>query len=143
MLIAMLALLAMINYVLGWTGTSLPQIFGFVFSPVAWCMGVPWQETRVFGNLLGTQLTVNEFVAYGQLVAAKNSGALSPRTVVIATYALCGFANLSSLAIQIAGIGVMAPERRGDLARLGLRAMFAGAFACWMTGCIAGILTPL
>ncbi len=142
MLIAMLALLAMINYVLGWVGTSLPQIFGFVFSPVAWCMGVPWQETRVFGNLLGTQLTVNEFVAYGQLVAAKNSGALSPRTVVIATYALCGFANLSSLAIQIAGIGVMAPERRGDLARLGLRAMLAGAFACWMTGCIAGILTP-
>jgi concentrative nucleoside transporter, CNT family len=142
MLIAMLALLAMINYVLGWTGTSLQQIFGIVFAPLAWTMGVPWSEARAFGDLLGLKLATNEFVAYIQLVAAQQSGALSPRSVVIGTYALCGFANFSSLAIQIAGIAVMAPERRGDLARLGLRAMFAGAFASWLTACIAGILTP-
>jgi len=142
MLIAFIALVAMINYGLGWLGTSLQEIFGWVFAPLAWTMGIPWDEARTFGNLLGTKIAINEFVAYIQLVEAGHAGALSPRSVVIATYALCGFANFSSLAIQIGGIGAMAPGRRADLARLGLKAMFAGAFASWLTACIAGVLTP-
>jgi CNT family concentrative nucleoside transporter len=140
MLIAFIALVAMVNHGLGWIGTSLQEIFCWIFSPLAWAMGVPWSEARTFGNLLGTKIAVNEFVGYIELVRAAESGALSPRSVIIGTYALCGFANFSSLAIQIGGIGAMAPERRGDLARLGLRAMFAGAFASWLTACIAGVL---
>jgi CNT family concentrative nucleoside transporter len=121
----------------------LQEIFGWVFSPLAWTMGVPWDEARTFGNLLGTKIAINEFVAYIDLVRANQSGALSPRSVVIGTYALCGFANFSSLAIQIGGIGAMAPGRRADLARLGLKAMLGGAFASWLTACIAGLLTPV
>lgn len=142
MLIAFIALVSMVNFALGWVGTSLQQIFGWVFSPLAWTMGVPWSEAQTFGNLLGTKLAINEFVGYLELVHAGQTGALSPRSVVIGTYALCGFANFSSLAIQIGGIGAMAPERRGDLARLGLKALFAGAFASWLTACVAGVLTP-
>jgi len=140
MLIAFIALVAMVNFALGWVGLSLQQIFGWVFAPLAWTMGVPWSEAATFGNLLGTKIAVNEFVAYIELMKAQGTGALSPRAVVIGTYALCGFANFSSLAIQIGGIGAMAPERRGDLARLGLKAMFAGAFASWLTACVAGFL---
>jgi len=143
MLIAFIALVAMVNFGLAFVGTSLQEIFGFVFSPLAWTMGVPWDEARTFGNLLGTKIAINEFVGYIELVRAADAGALSPRSVVIGTYALCGFANFSSLAIQIGGIGAMAPERRGDLARLGLRAMLAGAFASWLTACVAGLLTPV
>lgn len=143
MLIAFIALITMINYALGWAGTSLQKIFGLIFCPLAWTMGIPWDEARTFGNLLGTKLAINEFVGYLELLRAAETGALSPRSVVIGTYALCGFANFSSLAIQIGGIGAMAPERRGDLARLGLKAMFAGAFASWLTACVAGVLTPL
>jgi CNT family concentrative nucleoside transporter len=142
MLIAFIALVSMVNYGLGWVGTSLQEIFGFVFAPLAWTMGVPWSEARTFGNLLGTKIAINEFVGYIELVGAARSGELSPRSVVIGTYALCGFANFASLAIQIGGIGAMAPERRADLARLGLKAMFAGAFASWLTACVAGLLTP-
>ncbi len=126
MLLAFIALVAMINYGLGWLHTSLQQIFGFIFAPFAWVMGVPWGEARAFGNLLGTQMTLNEFVAYLDLTRAAGAGTLSPRSVVIATYALCGFANFSSIAIQIGGIGSLAPGRRADVARLGLKAMFAG-----------------
>ena len=104
-------------------------------------MGVPWSEAATFGNLLGTKISVNEFLGYIQLERAVVDGTLSPRSIVIATYALCGFANFSSIAIQIGGIGSLAPERRGDVARLGMRAMFAGAFASWMTAAVAGILT--
>ncbi|MBD3222784.1 NupC/NupG family nucleoside CNT transporter, partial [bacterium] len=107
----------------------------------AWTMGVPWDEARIFGNLLGTKLAVTEFVAYIELMQAQQAGTLSPRSVVIGTYALCGFANFSSIAIQIGGIGALAPERRSDLARLALRAMFGGAFASWLTACVAGLLT--
>jgi concentrative nucleoside transporter, CNT family len=142
MLIAFIALVAMVNHGLAWLGTSLQAIFGWIFSPLAWTMGVPWAEARTFGNLLGTKLAINEFVAYLELIRAAETGTLSPRSVVIGTYALCGFANFSSLAIQIGGIGAMAPERRGDLARLGLKAMFAGAFASWLTACVAGVPTP-
>ena len=142
MLIAFIALVAMVNFVLGWVGTSLQGIFGWIFSPLAWTMGIPWDEARTFGNLLGTKLAINEFVGYLELVRAAETGTLSPRSVVIGTYALCGFANFASLAIQIGGIGAMAPERRSDLARLGLKAMIGGAFASWLTACVAGILTP-
>ncbi|MHB8079398.1 MAG: NupC/NupG family nucleoside CNT transporter [Candidatus Krumholzibacteriia bacterium] len=141
MLLAFIALVAMINYGLGWLHTSLQQIFGLLFSPFAWVMGVPWGEARAVGNLLGTQMTLNEFVAYLDLAGAARAGALSPRSVVIATYAICGFANFASIAIQIGGIGSLAPGRRADVARLGLRAMFAGQLASWMTAAIAGFLT--
>ena len=140
MLLAFVALVAMVNYGLGLLGTSLQQIFGWIFAPLAWTMGVPWSEAAVFGNLLGTKIAINELLGYTALYDAMAAGTLSPRSVVIATYALCGFANFSSIAIQIGGIGGIAPERRGDLARLGLRAMFGGALASWLTATIAGIL---
>ena len=140
MLLAFISLVAMINYGLGLMGFSLQQIFGYVFSPVAWIMGVPWSEAHVFGNLLGTKIAVNEFMGYIELGNAAKSGALSPRSVVIGTYALCGFANFSSIAIQIGGIGTIAPKRRADVAALGLRAMFGGALASWLTATIAGVL---
>jgi concentrative nucleoside transporter, CNT family len=140
MLLAFISLVAMVNYGLGLLGFSLQQIFGWVFSPVAWIMGVPWSEAAVFGNLLGTKIAVNEFMGYIELGAAADSGALSPRSVVIGTYALCGFANFSSIAIQIGGIGTIAPDRRSDVAAMGLKAMFGGALASWLTATIAGVL---
>ncbi len=140
MLLAFISLVAMVNYGLGLMGFSLQQIFGWVFSPVAWIMGVPWSEAAVFGNLLGTKIAVNEFMGYIELGAAAKSGALSPRSVVIGTYALCGFANFSSIAIQIGGIGTIAPDRRSDVAAMGLKAMFGGAIASWLTATIAGVL---
>ncbi|MBN1827015.1 MAG: NupC/NupG family nucleoside CNT transporter [Candidatus Eisenbacteria bacterium] len=138
MLLAFIALVAMMDFFLGYLHTSLRQVFGYIFAPLAWCMGVPKKDILVVGNLLGTKIAINEFIGYLDLAAAKAT--LSPRSTVIATYALCGFANLSSIAIQIGGISGIAPERRGDLARLGLRAMIAGALASWMTACIAGTL---
>ncbi len=141
MLLAFIALVAMINHGLGWLGTSLEEIFGVVFAPLAWCMGVPWSEAAAFGNLLGTKIAVNEFVGYIALTEAAGNGSLSPRSVVIGTYALCGFANFASIAIQIGGIGSVCPGRRSDVARLGLKAMFGGALASWLTATIAGILT--
>jgi CNT family concentrative nucleoside transporter len=104
-------------------------------------MGVPWSEAATFGGLLGTKIAVNEFLGYIQLQEAVTAGTLSPRSVIIATYALCGFANFSSIAIQIGGIGGIAPKRRTDVARMGLKAMFGGAIASWLTATIAGILT--
>jgi concentrative nucleoside transporter, CNT family len=140
MLLAFIALVAMVNYGLGFVGLSLQMIFGWIFSPIAWVMGVPWSEAMTFGNLLGTKIAVNEFVGYIELMTAAESGALSPRSVVIGTYALCGFANFSSIAIQIGGIGTIAPGRRADVAGLGVRAMFGGALASWLTATIAGVL---
>jgi CNT family concentrative nucleoside transporter len=147
MLIAFLALIAMLNGILGWVHTlplmgwlpgSLQQIFGIVFAPVAWIMGVPWKDCSTIGNLLGTRLVTNEFVAFLQLGPMKST--LDPRSFVIATYALCGFANFSSIAIQIGGIGGLAPTRKSDLARLGMRAVMAGTMANFMSACIAGML---
>ena len=138
MLISFLALIAMVNYLLGFAHLSLQQIFGWVFAPVAWSMGVPWRDAPVIGNLLGTRMALNEFVAYSQLGPLKPS--LDPKSFTIATFALCGFANFSSIGIQIGGIGALAPNRRHDLARLGLRAMFAGTLANFMTATIAGFL---
>ncbi len=144
MLISFLALIALVNAVLGavpWPGggeLSLGRIFGWVFAPIAWTMGVPWKDAPTIGNLLGTRMALNEFVAYSQLGPLKAS--LDPKSFTIATFALCGFANFSSIGMQIGGIGGLAPSRRHDLARLGLRAMFAGTLANFMTATIAGFL---
>src|SRR6187401_2526086 len=138
MLISFLALIALINAVLGLAHLSLEMIFGWVFAPIAWAMGVPWKDAPVIGNLLGTRMALNEFVAYAKLGPLKAS--LDPKSFTIATFALCGFANFSSIGMQIGGIGGLAPNRRHDLARLGLRAMFAGTLANFMTATIAGFL---
>jgi CNT family concentrative nucleoside transporter len=138
MLISFLALVALINALLGVVHLSLQQIFGWVFAPVAWSMGVPWRDAPTIGNLLGTRMALNEFVAYSQLGPLRSQ--LDPKSFTIATFALCGFANFSSIGIQIGGIGALAPNRRHDLARLGLRAMFAGTLANFMTATIAGFL---
>jgi CNT family concentrative nucleoside transporter len=145
MLITFLALLALLNAMMGWTHihiawfpSSLQQVLGWVFAPVAWLIGVPWRDAGTIGNLLGTRMVLNEFVAFAQLGTIKAS--LDPRTFTIATFALCGFANFSSIGIQIGGIGALAPNQRGELARLGLRAMLAGTMANLMSASIAGIL---
>ncbi len=138
MLIAFLSLIKMINFFLGFADTSLQTLFGYLFSPIAWCMGVEGKDALRVGQILGTKVAVNELVGYLQLVGAK--GALAERSYVIATYALCGFANFGSVAIAIGGIGAIAPKRRADLARLGLKAMLGGAFASWLTAAIAGMM---
>ena len=138
MLISFLALIALVNALLGVVHLSLQEIFGWVFAPVAWSMGVPWRDAPTIGNLLGTRMALNEFVAYSQLGPLKAT--LDPKSFTIATFALCGFANFSSIGMQIGGIGGLAPTRRHDLARLGLRAMFAGTLANFMTATIAGFL---
>jgi CNT family concentrative nucleoside transporter len=145
MLIAFLALIAMVNGGLGfihtyvrWFPASLQQILGVLFAPVAWALGVSWKDSAAVGNLLGTRMVLNEFVAFVDL--GKIKAALDPRSFVIATFALCGFANLGSIAIQIGGIGGLAPSRKSDLARLGLKAMFVGTLANFMSACIAGLL---
>jgi CNT family concentrative nucleoside transporter len=142
MLIAFVALVAMINAVLGLFGTSLEQILGWILSPVAWTMGVPWDEATRVGQLLGEKLVLTELLAYSHLQNLLNAGdaVLSERSAVIASYALCGFANVASIGIQIGGIGGMAPSRRGDLARLGLRAMGAGALVSCLSGTLAGFM---
>jgi CNT family concentrative nucleoside transporter len=147
MLIAFLALIAMVDYILGWGGgvfgldLTLQQVLGWAVAPVAWLIGVPWAEAVTFGSLLGTKVIVNEFVAYLNLSTEIANGALSPKSIIMATFALCGFANLSSIAIQIGGIGPLAPSRTSELASLGLRAVLAGTLANMMTATIAGALT--
>ena len=147
MLIAFLALIAMVNGILGWihglpmmawVPPSLQTIFGFIFAPVAWLLGVSWKDAPTIGNLLGTRLVLNEFVAFIDL--GKIKAGLDQRSFVIATYALCGFANFSSIAIQVGGIGALAPTRKSDLARLGLKAVACGTMANFMSACIAGML---
>jgi len=169
MLISFLALVALANALLGYAGSfaatnlgltslanlSLQQVFGWAFSPVAWAMGVPWKDSHIIGNLLGTRMVLNEFVAYAQLgdyagatyagatlvhAAGPLFGTLDAKSFTIATFALCGFANFSSIGIQVGGIGALVPNRRHDLARLGLRAMLAGTLANFMTATIAGFL---
>jgi CNT family concentrative nucleoside transporter len=138
MLISFVSLIALANALLGTAGLSLQQILGWVFAPVAWGLGVPWRDAAVVGNLLGTRMVLNEFIAFAQLGAMKDT--LDPRSFTIATFALCGFANFSSIGIQIGGIGALVPERRGDLARLGIRAMLAGTLANFITAIIVGFL---
>ena len=139
MLIAFLAFVAMINYLLSFVGTSMEDIFGFLFKPLAWTMGVPWEEAGILATLMGKKIVLTELIAYGDLQQAVTDG-LSDRTAVIASYALCGFANFGSIGIQLGGIGAMAPNRRGDLARLVTKAMIGGALASWLTATIAGLL---
>lgn len=157
MLLAFIALIAVINWVLGGIGTAtglnavvadasggrfegltLQAVFGFAFAPLAWAMGVEAADILSFGTLLGEKVAVNEFVAYASLRDLKD--VMSERSVIIGTYALCGFANFSSIAIQIGGIGGIAPNRRSEIAALGLRAVLGGALASWMTASIAGVL---
>ena len=146
MLISFLALVALLDSMLGWTHSlnfmhwvpgSLGQILGFVFAPVAWLIGVPWHDCGAIGNLLGTRMALNEFIAYISLGAQKMT--LAPRSFTIATFALCGFANLGSIGMQIGGIGALVPERRNDLAKLGVRAMLAGTMANLISAAIAGM----
>jgi concentrative nucleoside transporter, CNT family len=146
MLITFLALLALVNAIMGWTHLhiawfpySLQQVFGWIFAPVAWLIGIPWHDAPMIGNLLGTRMVLNEFVAFAQLGTLK--GSLDPRSFTIATFALCGFANFSSIGIQIGGIGALAPEQRGQLARFGIRAMLAGTMANLMSASIVGIFS--
>lgn len=148
MLIAFVAVVALANYLLSLglrvCGQDVPRplqlALGWLNAPCAWLMGVPWQDCGKVGALLGERVVLNEFIAYLGLGAEIKSGAIAPRSAEIATYALCGFANFASIAIQIGGIGALAPERRGDLARLGLKAMLGGLLACYCTACVAGLL---
>ncbi|MBO6574034.1 MAG: hypothetical protein JJ896_01345 [Rhodothermales bacterium] len=146
MLIAFLAMIAMINYILGWGAgffgaeLTLQQLLGWTVAPVAWLIGVPWADAVQFGSLLGTKVIVNEFVAYLEMAGAIAEGTLGSKATIMATFALCGFANLSSIAIQIGGIGPLAPSRTGELAALGLKAVLAGTLANMMTATIAGAI---
>ena len=140
MLVAFVALVAMINYLLTFADTSLQGILGFVFRPLAWAMGISWDEAQMVGVLMGEKITLTELIAYSDLRDLKLEHAISDRAAIIASYALCGFANFASIGIQLGGIGGIAPERRKDLASLALKAMLGGALASWMTASIAGIL---
>ena len=146
MLIAFLALIAMVNgiflgihnHIASWFPSSMQQLFGWIFAPVAWLIGIPWHDAKSIGGLLGTRMVANELIAFQGLGAMKNS--LDPRSFAIATFALCGFANFSSIGIQIGGIGALAPNRKDDLARLGFRAMLAGTAANLISASIVGML---
>jgi CNT family concentrative nucleoside transporter len=150
MLISFLALIALTNGILGgmhnwlaghgilWFPASLEKIFGVLFAPIAWVIGIPWHDCGVIGNLLGTRMVLNELVAFSMLGPMR--AGLDPRSFTIATFALCGFANLSSIGIQIGGIGALAPNKKSELARLGIRAMLAGTMANLMSASIAGML---
>lgn len=155
MLIAFLGLVALVDATLGvfggWIGSlfgyawnwSLSMIFGYIFAPFAWLLGIPYADCLYAGELLGKKMVLNEFIAYAQMMEWQQPGSgveLSERSTVILTYALCGFANFGSVGIQIGGIGGIAPDRRADLARLGIRAMIGGTLAMMMTACVAGIL---
>jgi CNT family concentrative nucleoside transporter len=146
MLISFLALLALANAMMGgvhnhisWFPSSFQQIFGWVFAPIAWLIGIPWHDAPLIGNLLGTRMVLNEVIAFTQLGTMKAT--MDPRSFTIATFALCGFANFSSIGIQIGGIGALAPDQRGNLAKLGIRAMLAGTMANLMSASIVGMLT--
>ena len=148
MLVAFMSLLAMVNWgvhhlcaLLG-ADIGLEQLFGWAFSPLAWLMGVPWKDCLTVGSLIGEKTVLNEFVAYTNMsrYLAAHAGALEPRSIVIASHALCGFANLLSIGIQIGGIGVLAPSRRPDLARLGIYALIGGSLASFMNAAIVGVL---
>ena len=140
MLVAFVALIAMVNYLLTFADTSIQGILGFIFQPLAWAMGIPWEEAQMVGVLMGEKITLTELIAYSDLRDLRLEQAISDRTAIIASYALCGFANFASIGIQLGGIGGIAPERRKDLASLALKAMLGGALASWMTASIAGIL---
>ncbi len=140
MLVAFVSLVAMINYLLGFAGTSMESILGFIFKPLAWTMGVPWSEAGTLGTLMGKKIVFTELIAFGDLKELMSTGAITDRTAIIASYALCGVANFGSIGIQLGGFGGMAPERKKDLAKLVTKAMVGGALASWLTATIAGLL---
>ncbi len=149
MLIAFTALVALVNALLGWAGgyfhapwLSLEFVFGWVFRPAAWLIGVPWRECGTVGSLLGIKTVLNELIAYGTMrdILTKDPAALSDRSRLLATYALCGFANFASIGIQVGGISTMAPTRRADLSRLGLIAMIGGGLSSLLAACVVGVL---
>ena len=148
MLIAFIAIIALANYVFAFGQThigmthsyTLQNVFGYLNAPFAWLMGVPSQDCLKIGQILGERVVLNEFVGYLDLTSNAKTLALDPRSFTIATYALCGFANFSSIAIQVGGIGSLAPERRSEMAKLGFRAMIGGLLAAYMTACLAGLL---
>ena len=141
MLVAFVSIITMVNFSLEYFfSTTMQEIMGLVFQPLAWSMGIPWEEARIMGTLMGEKIVLTELIAYANLSELINNNALSDRTAIIASYALCGFANFGSIGIQLGGIGGMAPERRKDLSKLGLKAMIGGALASWLTATIAGIL---
>ncbi len=148
MLLAFIALIALFNGLIGWLGSlvgltdlTFQSILGYLFQPVAWVLGVPWHESNAAGSLIGQKLVLNEFVAYLDFINIRDT--LTPHTQAIVTFALCGFANLSSIAILMAGIGAMAPERRQEIAQLGLKAVFAASLANFMSAAIAGFFLSL
>jgi CNT family concentrative nucleoside transporter len=149
MLMAFIALIALVNFFIGWAGSlvgleglNLQTVFGTLLRPLAWVMGVPWGETGYVGGLIGLKVVLTEFVAYARFGTDVTAGAvnLSPRSMVISAYALLGFANFASIGIQIGGIGGLAPSRRADLARFGLRAMIAGNLAAFLSATLAGMI---
>jgi concentrative nucleoside transporter, CNT family len=149
MVMVAVAFVALINGVLGATlsfgghALQIQDVFGYLFMPLAWLLGVPWHECFHVGRLVATEILVNEFVSYGELAnVMKGTGnyQLALHTQLIATVALCGFANLSSIGINIGGLGAMAPERRGEIARMGLRALLAANMGTWLTAAIAGLI---
>ena len=141
MLIAFVALISLSNYILSMFETSLEDIFGYIFMPLAFLMGAPWSESHILGSLLGQKIVLTELIAYMNLADIQaGANPVSDKTAILASYALCGFANFASIGIQLGGIGSIAPERKKDLAKLVTKAMFGGALASWLTATIAGIL---
>ena len=140
MLVAFVSFVAMVNYLLSFFNTSLENIMGLFFKPLAFTMGVPWSEAEIMGTLMGKKLALTELIAYDDLRSYVINEKISDRTAIIASYALCGFANFGSIGIQIGGLSIMAPSRRKDLSLMAFKAMIGGALASWITACIAGIL---
>ena len=141
MLVAFISIITMINFSLEFLfSTTMQDILGVLFQPLAWTMGIPWAEARVVGSLMGEKIVLTELIAYANLSELIDNNAISERTAIISSYALCGFANLGSIGIQLGGIGGIAPDRRKDLSKLGMKAMIGGALASWLTATIAGIL---
>ena len=140
MLVAFVAFIAMVNGILGFVDLTIQQILGWLFQPLAWAMGAPWSEADILGQLMGEKIVLTELIAYADLSQLQAENAISDRTAIIASYALCGFANFASIGIQLGGIGGIAPSRRKDLAKIGMKAMIAGALASWLTATLAGII---
>ena len=141
MLIAFVSIISMVNYFLSFIfSMNMQEMMGIFFQPLAWTMGVPWDEAKILGSLMGEKIVLTELIAYSNLSDLVNENSISNRTAIIASYALCGFANLGSIGIQLGGIGGMAPKRRKDLSRIGVKAMVAGAIASWLTATVAGLL---
>ena len=141
MLIAFISIISMVNYSLEYFfNINMQEIMGFIFSPLAWTMGIPWEEAATVGALMGEKIVLTELIAYSNLSELINNNSISERAAIITSYALCGFANFGSIGIQLGGIGGMAPERKKDLSKLALKSMLGGALASWLTATIAGIL---